>query len=327
MAIQLFYGEETYLLETRLKKIKKQFGELVKGINFVQIDASNAQELISDIETPAFGFPTKLIVARNTGLFKKEKKTAKGPELAMQNLSNKIAEYVEENISLINEAVELVFVEETAEKNNLYKAIEKNGKVTEFALLKLPELVQNIQKICVAYQVKIDNGTAKYFIEACGTNMQELINEVRKLIEFVGQGGTITAKEVDLLCIKQIDSVIFDLTDNLGKKDTKKAMEVLNNLLYEKEPIQKILITLYNHFKKLYIVKIAEEYHKDLATSMKLKPNQLFLTTKYKNQARYFTKNEIEKIMEEFVSLDANYKVGFIDINIGLEAILCRYCS
>ena len=327
MAIQLFYGEETYLLETRLKKIKKEFGELVKGINFVQIDANNVGELVSDIETPAFGFPTKLIVARNTGLFKKEKKTAKGPELAMQNLSNKIAEYVEENISLINEAVEIVFVEETAEKNNLYKAIEKNGKVTEFALLKLPELVQNIQKICAAYQVKIDNGTAKYFIEACGTNMQDLINEVRKLIEFVGQGGTITTKEVDLLCIKQIDSVIFDLTDNLGKKDTKKAMEVLNNLLYEKEPIQKILITLYNHFKKLYIVKIAEEYHKDLATSMKLKPNQLFLTTKYKNQARYFTKNEIEKIMEEFVSLDANYKVGFIDINIGLEAILCRYCS
>ena len=327
MAIQLFYGEEIYLLETRLKKIKKQFGELVKGINFVQIDASNAQELISDIETPAFGFPTKLIVARNTGLFKKEKKTAKGPELATQNLSNKIAEYINENSNLIQEAVELVFVEETAEKNNLYKAIEKNGKVTEFALLKLPELIQNIQKICAAYQVKIDNGTAKYFIEACGTNMQELINEVRKLIEFVGQGGTITAKEVDLLCIKQIDSVIFDLTDNLGKKDTKKAMEVLNNLLYEKEPIQKILITLYNHFKKLYIVKIAEEYRKDLATSMKLKPNQLFLTTKYKNQARYFTKNEIEKIMEEFVNLDANYKVGLIDINIGLEAILCRYCS
>ncbi len=327
MAIQLFYGEETYLLETRLKKIKKEFGELVKGINFVQIDANNVGELVSNIETPAFGFPTKLIVARNTGLFKKEKKTAKGPELATQNLSNKIAEYINENSNLIQEAVELVFVEETAEKNNLYKAIEKNGKVTEFALLKLPELVQNIQKICAAYQVKIDNGTAKYFIEACGTNMQDLINEVRKLIEFVGQGGTITTKEVDLLCIKQIDSVIFDLTDNLGKKDTKKAMEVLNNLLYEKEPIQKILITLYNHFKKLYIVKIAEEYRKDLATSMKLKPNQLFLTTKYKNQARYFTKNEIEKIMEEFVNLDANYKVGLIDINIGLEAILCRYCS
>ena len=60
---------------------------------------------------------------------------------------------------------------------------------------------------------------------------------------------------------------------------------------------------------------------------MKLKPNQLFLTTKYRNQARYFSKEEIENIMEAFIDLDANCKVGLIDIDIGLEAVLCRYCS
>ena len=327
MSVKLLYGEETYLLETKLKRIKKDFGELVKGINYIQLDETNVKELISDIETPAFGYENKLIIARNTGLFKKEKKNARGPDVALNDLMLKIAQYIDENISLINEAVELVFVEESAEKNTLYKTIEKNGEVTEFAPLKVPQLIQNIQKICAAYKVKIDNETTKYFVELCGANMQDLINEIRKLIEYVGENATITKKDIDLLCIKQIDSVIFDLTDNLGKKDTKKAIEVLNNLLYEKEPIQKILITLYNHFKKLYIVKIAEEYRKDLATSMKLKPNQLFLTTKYKMQASYFSKEEIENIMEEFINLDANYKVGLIDINIGLEAILCRYCS
>ena len=327
MAISLLYGEETYLLEAKLKKIKKDFGELVKGINFIQLDETNVNELIADIETPAFGYPKKLIIARNTGLFKKEKKTAKGQDAVLNKLMLKISEYIEENISLINEAVELVFVEEVAEKNTLFKTIEKNGEVIEFALLKLPQIIQNIQKICVAYQVKIDNESAKYFVELCGTSMQDLINEIRKLIEYVGTNEVITKKEIDLLAIKQIDSVIFDLTDNLGKKDTKKAMEVLNNLIYEKEPIQIILITLYNHFKKLYIVKIAEENRKDLATSMKLKPNQLFLTTKYKKQASYFSKEEIENIMDAFIELDANYKVGLIDINIGLESILCRYCS
>jgi len=104
-------------------------------------------------------------------------------------------------------------------------------------------------------------------------------------------------------------------------------MEVLKNLIYTKEPIQKILITLYTHFKKLYIVKISEQLHKDLATSMNLKPNQLFLTTKYKAQAKYFSKDELYNIMKELINLDANYKIGLIDLNIGLEAILCRYCS
>lgn len=327
MSIKLLYGEEIYLLETKLKKIKKDFGELIKGINYIQIDDTSVQELINDIETPAFGYEKKLIIARNTGLFKKEKKTAKGQEAVLNKLVDKISEYIDENKKMIDEAVELVFVEEQVEKNNLYKAIEKNGEILQFPLLKMPELIQNIQKICAMYKVKIDNNAARYFIEACGTNMQDLINEIRKLIEYVRENGTITVKDIDLLSIKQIDTVIFDLTDNLGKKDTKKAMDVLNNLIYQKEPIQKILITLYNHFKKLYIVKIAEENRKDLATSMKLKPNQLFLTSKYRMQANYFTKQEIEKIMEELTNLDANYKVGLIDINIGLESILCRYCS
>lgn len=332
MSIQLLYGEEKYLLETKLKKMKKEFGELIKGINFILIDESNVSEIISDIETPAFGYEKKLIIARDTGLFKKEKKTTKAKdtdtEPKKQNtFVDKLAKYIVDNQNLFSNDVTLIFVEEEPEKNALYKAIEKIGEVEEFESLKLPQLVDNIIKICSAYKVKIDKDTAKYFIECCGTNMQDLINEIRKLIEYAGTDGIITKEAIDKLSIKQIESVIFDLTDNLGKRDIEKSLEVLNNLLYAKEPIQKILITLYNHFKKLYIVKIAERSGKDLATAMNLKPNQMFLTTKYKMQSRYFKEQELRMILQELTDLDANYKMGTIDLNIGLEAILCRYCS
>ena len=133
--------------------------------------------------------------------------------------------------------------------------------------------------------------------------------------------------DIDKLCIKQIQAVIFDLTDNLGKKETGKALDVYYGLLSNKEPIQKILITLYNHFKKLYIIKIASKYNQDVATAMNLKPNQMFLVTKYKTQARYFEEQELRNILNELINLDANYKVGLIDLNIGLEAVLCKYCS
>ena len=113
----------------------------------------------------------------------------------------------------------------------------------------------------------------------------------------------------------------------MGKKDIKKAMEVLDGLIYNKEPIQKILITLYNHFKKLYIAKLSEKYNRNLAEAMNLKPNQMFLTTKYKKQAEYFKELELRKILEELINLDKNYKIGKIDLNIGLKSILCNYCS
>ena len=333
MAIYLFYGEETYLLETRVKKIKKEYQQLILGINFIKIDDTNVEELIADLETPAFGFDKKLIIAKNTGIFKKEKKTTKSDSKKKKvddiklPLNEKIAKYIQENLEELKNTVDLVFVEQEVDKNALYQAIEKVGEVKEFALLKLPDLIANIKKITVAYKVNIDDATAKYLVECCGTSMQDLINELRKLIEYKGENSNITKQDIDLLCTKQIQAVIFDLTDNLGKKETSKALEVYNGLISNKEPIQKILITLYNHFKKLYIIKIAEKYNEDVATAMNLKPNQLFLVSKYKTQARYFETQELKEVLEALIDLDANYKVGLISLEIGLEAILCRYCS
>ena len=157
--------------------------------------------------------------------------------------------------------------------------------------------------------------------------MQDLINEIRKLIEYAGENGTIQKEDVDKLAVKKLESVIFDLTDNLGKKEIGKALDVLKNLLYAKEPLQKILITLYNHFKKLYFVKLALNSNKDVVASLKLKPNQIFLVNKYKAQARYFQEKELKDLLQKLRDLDNDYKIGLIDLQVGLEAILCTYCS
>lgn len=76
-SMYLLYGEELFLLETSLKKIRSLFGETIKGINYILIDDTNINELIQDMETPAFGYEKKLIIARNTGIFKKRRKKKK----------------------------------------------------------------------------------------------------------------------------------------------------------------------------------------------------------------------------------------------------------
>ncbi len=323
-SIYLLYGEETYLLENAVKKIKTKFGEIVDGINYIKIDETNVINIISDIETPSFGYEKKLIIAKNTGLFKKETKTKTS---LLLEFSNKLKQYIEENIDVINKTCIIIFIEQEADKNQLYSIIDKYGEVCNFEAQKLPQIIGRIKYICNAYKVNIDEQTLKYFVECCGTNMQDLINEIRKLIEFAEENGTIKKEDIDLLSIKVLEAKIFDLTDNLGKKNIKQALEILKNLIYAKEPVQKILITLYNHFKKLYITKLAEKSNKNLAISLGLKPNQMFLTSKYSMQAKYFKEEELRAILEELINIDKNSKQGLIDLQLGLEAILCKYCS
>ena len=322
-SIYLLYGKETYLLENTLRKIKKVFGICKEGLNYIKIDNTNINSLIPELQTPAFGFDKKMIIVKDVDVLKKQ---GKKKNQALSDQVDKIASFIEQNFEYIKDQVVLIFIEDEIEKNNLYKQIEKLGIICNFEQEKLPDLMKRIKYICNAYKVNIDNLALSYFIESCGTNLQDLINEIRKLIEYKGENGTITREDIDLLCIKQFDSVIFELTDSLGQKNVKKSLEVLKNLLYAKEPIQKILITLYNHFKKLYITKLCDKYKSDVVKNLNLKPNQTFLVSKYKRQANYFSEQDLKKILLKFIELDEDYKIGNIDLNIGLESVICGYC-
>lgn len=320
-SMYLLYGEEQYLIDMAVKKIKKKFGELLLGINYIVLDETNINDLIPNIEMPAFGYDKKLIIVKNSGLFKKD-----GRKKAPTETQERVGNYISNNIRIIDEGVILVFIEKEVDKNSVYDLLERTGIVCQIDLLKPNQLAQKLKKVCSLYKVNVSDMTLNYLIEVSGTSLQDLMNEIRKLIEYVGENGTITEKDVELLASKQIESVIFDLTDSLGAKQTNKALEVLDNLIYQKEPLQKILITLYNHFKKLYLCKEAVKLNKDVVTSLNLKPNQTFLVTKYKKQASYFKGNDLKYLLNELVDLDYNSKIGNIDIDVGLRSILCRFC-
>ncbi len=68
-------------------------------------------------------------------------------------------------------------------------------------------------------------------------------------------------------------------------------------------------------------------YNKDIITSLNLKPNQTFLVNKYKTQARYFKPKELRGLLQDLCDLDYQYKNGLIDLQIGMETVLCKYCG
>lgn len=315
-SLYLLYGEELYLLEKVVKKIKKLFGELVLGINYIQISETNIETLIANIETPTFGFNKKLIIIKNARLLNNANNN---------EIQKNIASHIKENIDTIRATTVLVFIEENFSKCDLQKVIEENGIVCNFERLMPFDIKRRLKAICNAYGVNINEPNLELLIETSGTDMQSLINEIRKLIEYTGKGGTIKKESIEKLATKEFEAKIFDLTDNLGKKNISKALETLKEIIYNREPVQKILITLYNHFKRIYLTKLCLEQKKEILPILQLKPNQTFLISKYKRQAEYFKAEELRKILGELISLDKNSKDGLININIGLEAILCTY--
>ena len=138
--IYLLYGEETYFLENSVNKIKKIFGELINGINYIVIDEKNINQLISNIETPAFGYNKKLIIVKNTGIFKRIIKNQD-----VNNIKDKLLTYFEENLKTINDTVCIVFIEESVDKTKLLDFLNKNGKVCNFEKVKPNDIIKKLE--------------------------------------------------------------------------------------------------------------------------------------------------------------------------------------
>lgn len=178
--IYLLYGEDTYSLEMYIKKIKKEFKEnLELGINLIMLDENGISNIISECSTPAFGYSQKLIIVNNSNLFKKSIKSVN------ESIRDKLIAYFQEEFP--QDEVTLIFDEQDVAKMKMYKALEKIGTIIEFKTQTEDQIKTKLKQIINAYGVSISTSNLEYLILICGTDLQSLINEVRKLIEYKGK--------------------------------------------------------------------------------------------------------------------------------------------
>lgn len=316
----LITGEDAYEKEEKLEQIKVNFGECVKGINFIVLDKTNINRLEDEINTYPFGFSKKLIIVK---VDKKEKKESIENSDATEEQEEKndwLTPSVEDSLKTLEDVV-VVFYGDIKKTTKIYKLVQKNGECIVCDKKKEYDILSWASRIFVANGINISNADINYLISISGTDKLMLKNEIDKLIDFADDTKQVTKKDIDAICIRTSDVIIFDLTDSLGNKDTKAALNSLNELIENKEPIQKIAIMIAKHFKALLVAKVATIENRNVLDELATKSP--FAANKYKTQARSFTLEELKTKVLEFAKLDIDSKTGKIDLKIGLEKIIC----
>ena len=311
--LYLITGSETYDKQAMLEKIKTSFGKLEKGINYIVLDKDTISVLENEINTYPFGYSQKLIVVKWEGKQAKENEEK-------EEKNDFLTSSLEETLKQLDDSVCVVFYGDFQSRSKLYQLVNQNGKCFTFEKKKENELQSWVTEYFKQNGVNMTNVDASYFLNLCGVDKQNLKNEMDKLIAFSQEKNKIGKEEIDKLCIRTSDVIIFDLTDSLGRKNAKKALESLNELLENKEPIQKIAIMIAKHFKALLIAKLCEKQGKNLMVELNSKSS--YACNKYKEQAKYFDEKELVSKLEKLSLLDVDSKVGKIDLKIGLESFM-----
>ncbi len=297
--IYLLYGEEKYDLNQKVEKIKKEFTSLEVGVNLFYINSDNIDELENVSQGVTFFGSKKLIIIKDTNL-----------KFNVKYLDN------------LDEDVTVIIIEDSVDKRlSEYKAIAKIAECIEYKYLDEKQMTDFIINTLKKYNVKISYEDAQYMQNVCGNNKSNNINEMQKLVIYVQNGGTVTKEIIDKVCSKTLNAKIFDVLENIVNKKKEIAIEQLNSLLQQKEPIVKIYIMLYKQFRQLYMIKLLKEKgEKNIALELGIHP---FVVKKLLYSCDKYKVDELKNILYAFDDYDKKTKNGDMDFEIGLKKIIC----
>lgn len=308
-SVYLLYGTENYLKKLYKDKLKLAILGDSDEMNYTYFEGKgvDVSKVISTAETMPFFSEKRLILIENSGLFKAQ---------------SDMADYMKS----IPETTHIIFVEtEIDKRNRLFKAVKDVGTISEMSGLDEANLKLWVTSILDKDKKRITSDTILYFLSKTGTDMENIQNEVEKLICYSIDRDVITIEDIDAVCTTQITGKIFLMIDAIGGRKQEKALELYYDLLALKEKPMSILFLITRQFNILIQVKdlVGLGYNNSVISQKTgLMP---FTIGKYVSQSKNFTMDTLKQALLSCAEFEEQIKTGRLIDKIGVELLIVKY--
>lgn len=297
-ACYLVQGEDILLYDKALALIKKANNLQLEEFNFIVFDEDsfNGDVAIDACETLPMGSDKKVVLLKNITKFnenfkKKLKDYLKKP---VESTCLIIFDFFNKFDFIISEKVSAKRLDDSSLKDLIVAELKSHDKT-------------------------ITNDACQQLIESCCNYYSLIKNEVDKLASC--DDFEITTKLVDSLVCKETEFTVFELTDALSRRDSNKAVELLN--LMDKDT--KTFSLVLNHFRRLFFAAVSDLNDKELADLLGVKE---FAITKARGLAKNFSKLQLKNIYEMLNDVDFYIKNGQMQVENALFYLIFNiiYC-
>ncbi len=304
--IYLLCGDENYLKNNYKKTlIKAMTGDDGMNTRVFTKDDIDEGAFVDAVQTLPFLADRRLVVCEDTGWFKK---TSERALKAFESMP---------------ETTHIIFVESEIDKRSrMYKKIKDRGAVYEMNHPDSAYLSEFALGRIAREDKKIRTRDMEYFLAHIGNDMYNVINEIDKLVSYVGVREIIDREDIDVVTSKQIDDDIFEMVRLAAIGDVQKALRMYEELLSLKEAPIKILILIERQFAQMLEV-VAKRNRGDsidsIAKDMGLAP---FIARKLAEQARIFDVKTLKEKLQYALDIDKYIKSGIISDKLGVEVLI-----
>jgi len=269
------------------------------------LDDNNVLDIIEECNTLSLFSLKKLVLVEATDIF-----SSKGKEIA--GLNDYLDNY--------NKDIILVFIcisDKVDTRKKIYKKINSVGKI-EFLNKDNNYITDFVKEKLNDYKMEDIN----YFINKVGNNINNIENELEKLINFKCDNKSITIKDIDDLCDNNVEEEIFSLTDAIIKNDNNRAIKLYNIFLNKNYDVIQMIGLLASQFRFLLQVKLLYNKNKsndDIAKELGVHPYRVKLAI---GNCYYYDLYTLENYLIKLFELDKNIKLGLIDKNLFFELFI-----
>lgn len=297
--LYLIYGTDKALINKEIDKI----------INNLKIDENNIIKfnndftilnLIEEASTISLFSNKKILIIEGLNIFTSEEK--------LENI-----ELLEDLLTKINDDVNFIFylnLEKVDTRRKIYKIILNKGKIIEIKK-DYNNLFNYVNNYLEGY--KISNNDLNYFLSIVGTNIDNITNELDKLMTYKIKEKEIKKEDIELLVSVINEEEVFALTDSVIKGDAKKSLELYHKFIDQNYEISHLIALLASQFRLLYQVKRFKKYNlsnDEMAKILDAHPYRvkLALQNSYNHSLV-----ELENYLIKLANLDKNIKLGNVN--------------
>ena len=307
--VYLLFGDEPFLVNSYKKRLREAItGDDTMNYNYFEGKGPDVKEIISLADTMPFFAERRLVLIDGSGFFKSS---------APEELVNYIPE--------IPESTCMVFVESEVDKRNkLYKKVKDNGYAAELKKQDADQLMRWAAGILSKDGKKITRQVMEYFMERTGDDMENIRMELEKLICYTMGREVITKEDVEAVGTVHVTNRIFEMVTAIVAGNTRKAMDLYEDLLTLKEPPMRIMFLIAKQFNQLLQVKeLAGKgaQKSEIASRVKVPP---FVAGKLMAQARAFTREQILSYVEFCVDAEESVKTGRLSDRLAVELLIAK---
>ena len=302
--LYLIVGEDQELINFYLNKIMKEIGlDEEKKINY-DMNTSSISDILDEVSMISLFSSEKVVIGYNFDIGK-----------INDNDRDYLIRYLNNNNS--NDRYIILIAGKVDGRSKDYKIFKDKFKIID--LLQVDngkDIYKYVEDYIKDRGYKIDKYNLDYLVELLGNDINNINNEIDKILLYLNDDQVISREVIDKLVSDNIDNIMYEFTNAVLDRDYEKISKMYNDFKMENVGYDYLIGSLGNALRGALVIKILYNQGNSNNEIAKFIGKKEFYIKKMIERLYNYTVDDLCMMIDKLGIIDREYKSGKSNIDM-----------